>query len=124
MFGLAKKQTPGLALLILIPAFLILSYFSLARSTSAPKRVTRAEPELNAGLDHDGLPDIAEVKTFNDRDNFRRWIRGVAVMQFYGLSDRWNVDQRDCAGLVRRYSKLFPRPVEGEDQRHFQSLQN
>jgi uncharacterized protein YfaT (DUF1175 family) len=105
MFGLAKKPKPGLALLLLIPAFLILSYFSLARSTSAPahapERITRAEPELNADLDHDGLPDIAELRTFNDRENFRRWFTWVAEMQFYNLSDRWNAEQRDCAGLVR-----------------------
>jgi len=34
MFGLAKNPLPGLALLTLIPAFLILSYFSFARSTN------------------------------------------------------------------------------------------
>lgn len=61
MFGLAKNPTPGLVLLLLIPAFLILSYFSFARPTGppahAPERVTRAEPELNTNpdLDHDGL---------------------------------------------------------------------
>ena len=105
MFGLAKKQTPGLALLTLIPAFLILSYFSLARSTSAPahapERTRRAEPELNADLDHDGLPDSSELRTFNDRESFRRWFTWVAEMQFYHLSDQWNAEQRDCAGLVR-----------------------
>ena len=105
MFGLAKKPTPGLVLLLLIPAFLILFYFSLARSTGAPAhapaRITRAEPELNADLDHDGLPDTAELRTFNDRENFRRWFTWVAEMQFYNLSDQWNTEQRDCAGLVR-----------------------
>ena len=105
MFGLAKKPNPGLGLLLLIPAFLILSYFTLARSTGAPahapERITRAEPELNTDLDHDGLPDSAELKTFNDRDNFRRWFTWIAEMQFYNLSDEWNAEQRDCAGLVR-----------------------
>jgi uncharacterized protein YfaT (DUF1175 family) len=108
MFGLAKtpKPKPGLALLTLIPAFLILSYFSLHRSTRTPAHVPepsvkRSEPELNADLDQDGLPDSAEFRTFNDRENFRRWFTWVAEMQFYNLSDQWNVDQRDCAGLVR-----------------------
>lgn len=108
MFGLAKtpKPIPGLALLTLIPAFLILSYFSLHRSTGTPAHVPepsvkRSEPELNADLDQDGLPDSAELRTFNDRENFRRWFTWVAEMQFYNLSDQWNVDQRDCAGLVR-----------------------
>lgn len=106
MFGLANKPRPGLVLLILIPAFLILSYFSLARSTGsaahAPRpSTTRPEPELNADLDHDGLPDLVELRTFNDRENFRRWFTWVAELQFYNLSDQWNAEQRDCAGLVR-----------------------
>ena len=107
MFGLAKTpKRPGLALLTLIPAFLILSYFSFVGSTGAPAHapepnVKRSEPELNADLDHDGLPDSAELRTFNDRENFRRWFTWVAEMQFYNLSDQWNVEQRDCAGLVR-----------------------
>jgi hypothetical protein len=92
MFGLAKNPLPGLALLTLIPAFLILSYFCFARSTGAPahapERITRAEPELNVDLDHDGLPDIIELRTFNDRENFRRWFTWVAEMQFYNLSDQ------------------------------------
>ncbi|MEN3326861.1 MAG: penicillin-binding protein 2 [Acidobacteriota bacterium] len=54
MFRLAKNPTPGLVLLLVIPAFLILS--SVARSTSAPERVTRTKPELNTDLDHVGLP--------------------------------------------------------------------
>jgi len=49
MFGLAKNPTPGLVLLLLIPAFLILSYFSLAH---APEQIRRPEHELN--VNHDG----------------------------------------------------------------------
>jgi len=99
MFGLAKKPTPGLVLLLLIPAFLILSYFSFIRSTGAPahvpERIKRAEPDLNVDVDHDGLPDSAELRTFNDRENFRRWFTWVAEMQFYNFSDQWNAEQRD-----------------------------
>ena len=106
MFGLAKPTTPGLALLILVPAFLILSYFSLARSTGAPAHAPqptakRSEPELNVDVDQDGLPDSVELRSFNERENFRRWFTWVAEMQFYNLSDEWNTEQRDCAGLVR-----------------------
>lgn len=36
MFGLAKNPTPGLVLLLVVPAFLILSYSSLERSIDAP----------------------------------------------------------------------------------------
>jgi uncharacterized protein len=51
--------------------------------------------------DNDGIPDAAELHTFRDRDNFRRWFTAIAETQFYQLSDQWNAEQRDCAGLVR-----------------------
>lgn len=51
--------------------------------------------------DNDGIPDTAELRTFQTRESFRRWFTGVAELQFYQLSEQWNVDQRDCAGLVR-----------------------
>lgn len=51
--------------------------------------------------DRDGIPDVAELNSFNDRENFRRWFTAIAEMQFYRLSDEWNMEQRDCAGLVR-----------------------
>jgi len=51
--------------------------------------------------DNDGIPDVIELRTYQDRDSFRRWFTAVAEIQFYQLSDQWNVDQRDCAGLAR-----------------------
>jgi uncharacterized protein YfaT (DUF1175 family) len=51
--------------------------------------------------DNDGIPDAAELHTFQDRDNFRRWFTTIAETQFYQLSDQWIAEQRDCAGLVR-----------------------
>lgn len=51
--------------------------------------------------DNDGIPDTAELRTFQNRDNFRRWFTAIAETQFYQLSDQWNAEQRDCAGLVR-----------------------
>ena len=51
--------------------------------------------------DNDGIPDAAELHTFQDRDNFRRWFTTIAEIQFYQLSDQWKAEQRDCAGLVR-----------------------
>lgn len=51
--------------------------------------------------DSDGLPDAVELHSFNDRLNFRRWMTGIAELQFYRMSEAWNVEQRDCAGLVR-----------------------
>ena len=52
-------------------------------------------------IDRDGIPDGVELRSFNDRSNFRRWFTGIAELQFYHLSDAWNPEQRDCAGLVR-----------------------
>ena len=51
--------------------------------------------------DADGIPDAAELTTFGDRENFRRWFTGIAEQQFYAQSKEWNAEQRDCAGLVR-----------------------
>lgn len=51
--------------------------------------------------DVDGLPDAAELRSFSDRESFRRWFTALAELQFYRLSPQWNAEQRDCAGLVR-----------------------
>jgi uncharacterized protein len=51
--------------------------------------------------DGDGLPDPVELRAFSDRENFRRWFTALAELQFYQLSPQWNIEQRDCAGLVR-----------------------
>jgi len=51
--------------------------------------------------DNDGIPDAIELRTFQDRESFRRWFTALAEIQFYQISDQWNFDQRDCAGLVR-----------------------
>lgn len=58
-----------------------------------------ASPALDS--DSDGLPDSIELATYAERDSFRRWFSRIAEMQFYRLSDQWNQEQRDCAGLVR-----------------------
>lgn len=65
---------------------------------------TSAASSSSAGLidsDNDGIPDAAELRTFQDRDSFRRWFTALAEIQFYQLSDQWKVEQRDCAGLAR-----------------------
>jgi uncharacterized protein len=51
--------------------------------------------------DNDGFPDSTELRTFEDRESFRRWFTAIAETQFYQLSPQWNKEQRDCAGLVR-----------------------
>src|SRR5688572_28825142 len=39
-----------------------------------------------ADSDHDGIPDFAELRTFEDRESFRRWFTAIAEVQFYQLS--------------------------------------
>jgi uncharacterized protein YfaT (DUF1175 family) len=51
--------------------------------------------------DDDGIPDRAELASYGDRENFRRWFTALAETQFYEPSKQWNAEQRDCAGLVR-----------------------
>jgi uncharacterized protein YfaT (DUF1175 family) len=81
---------------------------SLTRGTENPAKSSRKRPALPApsnprliDSDNDGIPDAAELRTYADRDSFRRWFTHIAEMQFYRLSDQWNPEQRDCAGLVR-----------------------
>jgi hypothetical protein len=66
----------------------------------AESNATSAESKANDS-DNDGIPDFAELRTFEDRESFRRWFTTIAETQFYQLSEQWNKDQRDCAGLVR-----------------------
>lgn len=54
-----------------------------------------------ADSDNDGIPDFAELRSFDDRESFRRWFTAIAEVQFYQLSEQWKREQRDCAGLVR-----------------------
>lgn len=71
------------------------------------RNTTRPQPAADKATinwedaDADGLPDRAELRSFTDRANFRRWFTAIAEMQFYRLSPQWNPEQRDCAGLVR-----------------------
>ncbi len=72
------------------------------RATVARGSVTDAEATSpTADSDNDGIPDFAELRTFEDRENFRRWFTAIAETQFYQLSEQWKREQRDCAGLVR-----------------------
>lgn len=95
------------SLLLVVPVVFSLTRFSFLSSTPATtrkpenKRLTRSELPADADLDHDGIPDAAELLSFNDRENFRRWFTWIAEMQFYKVSEEWNTEQRDCAGLVR-----------------------
>lgn len=70
-------------------------------ASDKPARQKDVAGTLEEDMDHDGIPDGAELRSFQDRDNFRRWFGAIAEMQFYRVSAQWNPEQRDCAGLVR-----------------------
>ena len=69
-----------------------------AEFASSSDRVSKTEL---VDSDNDGIPDVIELRTYQDRDAFKRWFTAIAETQFYQLSDQWNAEQRDCAGLVR-----------------------
>lgn len=76
---------------------------SATKTNARPER-DRAPSSIvvnSVDADADGIPDRAELRSFSDRENFRHWFTGIAEMQFYEMSRAWNVEQRDCAGLVR-----------------------
>ncbi len=72
---------------------------SQARLEAAKRTPAPAPNWLDS--DQDGFPDAAELTSASDRESFRKWFTAIAEIQFYQLSDAWNVEQRDCAGLVR-----------------------
>lgn len=76
------------------------------RQTPRPARAEKRPPAVVhetrwSDADDDGIPEGAELRAFNDRENFRRWFTAIAELQFYQVSEAWNPEQRDCAGLVR-----------------------
>jgi uncharacterized protein YfaT (DUF1175 family) len=117
MLAVIKKLRTPLALLLWFTFVFLIAYLSPGRtkestltagSSKSSTRSTRTQPAIPAppyltsiDSDSDGFPDAAELQSFEDRESFRRWFTGIAELQFYRLSDQWNPEQRDCAGLVR-----------------------
>ncbi len=84
----------------------------------AAKRTSAPAPNW-LDSDQDGFPDAAELTSASDRESFRKWFTAIAELQFYQLSDAWNVEQRDCAGLVRFAMREALRP---HDRLWFQKM--
>ena len=104
--GFDMKPAPAtivLCLFAISPLLAACSGASQARTNTSGPGAATANHSANTlnDSDEDGFPDAAELRSFEDRANFRRWFAALAEMQFYRLSDEWNKDQRDCAGLVR-----------------------
>ena len=106
----SKRSAIAVSLVVLAAVFSWNSIRSRENSETRASATVQAaiveESHLNSETklidsDNDGIPDIVELHTFEDRDSFRRWFTAIAETQFYQLSDQWNSDQRDCAGLVR-----------------------
>jgi len=77
------------------------SLAACGRPSQAHNNKVQPVADASADSDGDGIPDRAELRSFDDRKNFRSWFAAIAEMQFYHPSDEWNAEQRDCAGLVR-----------------------
>jgi uncharacterized protein YfaT (DUF1175 family) len=94
------RACPPFALVVVVA----LAGFGCGKSSQARTEVAKTPIPTTpvwTDSDNDGIPDAAELRSSDDRDNFRRWFVHVAEMQFYKPSGAWNEDQRDCAGLVR-----------------------
>lgn len=98
------KQHPHLQIGLAGVLSLLLAACSHSQARSENHSTAKAPPKTTVtwvDSDSDGLPDLAELRSYTDRENFRRWFTGIAELQFYRLSEQWNAEQRDCAGLVR-----------------------
>ncbi|HJR08031.1 MAG TPA: DUF1175 family protein [Pyrinomonadaceae bacterium] len=81
------------------PQFAMTTDSPVSRKSATASRTNAVVASVDA--DDDGIPDRAELRSFGDRENFRRWFTSLAETQFYEVSKQWNAEQRDCAGLVR-----------------------
>jgi uncharacterized protein YfaT (DUF1175 family) len=70
-------------------------------SSAEARAVSVPEPARWDDSDSDGIPDREELRSYVDRESFRKWFTTIAEEQFYDASKEWNAEQRDCAGLVR-----------------------
>ena len=104
-----------------LAALLVTGCQSVLRETPTERPASGMVPERRgwADLDEDGLPDLVELRTHADRENFRRWMTGIAEWQFYRINDLWSVEQQDCAGLVRF---AWREALRRHDRRWFQAM--
>jgi uncharacterized protein len=98
-----STKNPGILSVLLTLTLFSLFIAGCGRSSEARSEVSKKSSLYPVGsdADRDGIPDAAELLTYDDRTSFRRWFTGIAEMQFYKMSDAWAREQRDCAGLVR-----------------------
>lgn len=103
----SKRLITSATLVVILLAVLAWNFNRIKpkAETRPSARVLNATPADSsskaADSDNDGIPDFAELKSYEDRESFRVWFTAIAETQFYQLSDQWKREQRDCAGLVR-----------------------
>jgi uncharacterized protein YfaT (DUF1175 family) len=87
--------------LVLVPsrhaAFVSVLLFAWPLATSGE----HARPLPSTDADGDGYPDVAELHSRSDRAAFLDWFALIAEAQAFAVDPRWEISQRDCAGLVR-----------------------
>jgi len=92
------------------------TYSAELRHTKKPSfaEQSRLGKQPNASIsldsDNDGIPDAAELQSFNDRENLSPTLRfqlHQAGMQFYHFEKHIGRRARDSAGLVRCLAQLF-----------------
>ncbi len=88
---------------ILVACFTLTSCNSNSTEAQTPAEKSHAPSKraLLADTNRNGIPDGAEIRSYEDRENFRDWFTAIAEYQFYKQSEAWNPEQRDCSGLVR-----------------------
>lgn len=65
---------------------------------------TRIEIELysqEGDWDEDGFPDLSELRSEESRQAFRQWFIQIALSQYLKETGSWNLQERDCSGLIR-----------------------
>ena len=70
------------------------------RDHAAAALELRFAPSLE-DRDGDGLPDVMELRSEEDRAAFVGWFTNIAEAQASVIDDAWAPIHRDCAGLVR-----------------------
>ncbi len=103
-----KPDFENLSRLARYPSLILLCLLIAGCGKSSQARIESTQPVkmsqpalVWADSDNDGIPEAAELRSFDDRANFRRWFTSITELQFYKLSSAWAKEQHDCAGLVR-----------------------
>jgi uncharacterized protein len=86
------------------------------------KTLTIPVVEDYSDSDGDGFPDVVELNSKNDRLSFTGWFTTIAESQKDVMSDAWNDENHDCAGLVRFAYREVLRQHDSDALAKFKSL--